>query len=58
MHVFELICYGAALLFALLAAFNVPARVNWIGLSLAAFALPLLAHAIDALNAASPSAPK
>lgn len=56
MHVFELICYGAALLFALLAAFNVPARVNWLGLSLAAFALPLLAHAIDALSATSATA--
>lgn len=32
----------AAIIFAFLAAFNVPARVNWLGLSLASYFIGLL----------------
>lgn len=50
MREFDVIAYALAVVFALLAAFNVPARVQWIGLAIAVLALPPLSHALDALT--------
>lgn len=48
MNAVKLICYGLAVLFALLAAFNVPAKVMWVGLAVACLALPSFVMALEA----------
>lgn len=46
MNAFDLIVYGLAVLFGVLAAGNVPARVSWLGLAVACLALPPFVHAL------------
>jgi hypothetical protein len=46
----ELICYLIAVVLFVLAAVNLPARVNLLALGLAFFAFPLLLHAIQAVG--------
>lgn len=46
----DLICYLVAVVLSVLAAFNVPARVNLIAAGLAFAFFPLLLHAIQAVG--------
>jgi hypothetical protein len=46
----ELICYLVAVVLALLATFNVPARINLLALAIAFAIVPSLVHAIHTLT--------